>query len=352
MAKLDSEISQWEKRIKAQGRVVHRKRGGLLPKKKKSSPDDEERRIKHRNDGTQTLKQNSDLVKSKLKRSLFDNPAGAKYKTKEKKSVRPTKAALQYIDVWNASLFPKLREFNSNKDQEAGKQTKVYQTTVRHLQKLIKGTLYNGSELDVRFPEGFQKQPLRVPIERFQYLIKNLEKKAFNSDYKPRNKIYLSKTTLPYFLVGNGKYGAKPSCLLEYALTPAVPDTHTKPKDSKLAEIFKELFLFKVDRLENTLTFAERNHLVGASNKYLDFFIRFKGSFEVYGYKDPVDFLDEYYWKAIADSWPGKRIKKISLGYLNSNAVIDKVIVPYFLKIGMLKDYDFIDSFIFGDSNE
>lgn len=338
---IETEISQWEKRIKTQGKPTNRKRGGLLPKKKKSSPNDEIRRMKLRSDDAQTLKQNSNPVKPKLKRSLFANPAGARYKTKEGKNVRPTKAILQYIDAWNASLFPKCQEFKSKKDQEAGKQTKVYQNTVWHLQKLIKGTLYSGSESDVRFPSGFQRGKLRIPIERFQYLIKNLEKKAFNSDYKPNNKTYLSKITLPHFLVGNGNFGARPSCLLDYALTPAIPKTHTKPKDPRLAEIFKELFLFKVSRQEGTLTFAERNHLVGASNKYLDFFIHFKGSFEVYGYKDPIDFLDEYYWAAIDNGWPGRRLKKIPLGYLNSNALINKVVIPYFLEIGILKSYDF-----------
>jgi hypothetical protein len=168
-----------------------------------------------------------------------------------------------------------------------------------------------------------------------------LDKKAFNSDYKPRNKTYLIKTTLPFFLVGNGKFGVSPSLLLDYALTPATPNTNTKSKDPRLSEVFRELFLFKVNRIEDTLTFAERNHLVGASNKYLDFFTRFKEPFEVYGYKDPIDFLDEYYWKAISDSWPGRRIRKIPLNYLNSGVLIDRVIVPYFLKIGMLKDYDF-----------
>jgi hypothetical protein len=346
MARLNSEISQWEKRIKAQGRVLSKKKGGPPPKRIcKGSPNNEVKR--QGCDDAQTIKQDAKLVKPKINRSLFNNPAGAKYKTKEDKSVRPTKIVLRYLDAWNTSMFPRLREFRSAKDEGINKQTKTYQTAVYLLKKLIKGTLYDGSEPSVRFPAGFQAQLLRIPIERFQYLVTNLEKKAFNSDYKPRNKTYLIKTTLPLFLVGNGTFGVSPSLLLDYALTPAIPNTNTKPKDPKLAEIFRELFLFKVDRLENTLTFAERNHLVGASNKYLDFFTRFKEPFEVYGYKDPVDFLDEYYWKAISDSWPGRRIRKIPLNYLNSGGLIDRVIIPYFLKIGMLKDYDFIDNSVF-----
>jgi hypothetical protein len=334
-----SEISQWEKRIKAQGKTKPKKREGPLSDEK-SSP---KLRSKTRQgcDDAQTIKQDAELVKPKIDRAVLNNPAGAKYKTKEDKSVRPTKIVLQYLDAWGASMFPRLREFRSAKDGGANKQTKTYQTAVYLLKKLIKGTLYDGSEPSVRFPNDFQRQQLRVPLERFKYLIGNLEKKAFNSDYMPHNKAYLAKTTLSFFLIGNGKFGTMPSFLLEYALIPAIPNTNIRPKDPKLAEVFRNVFLVKTDRPELFLTFAERNHLVGASNKYLDFFTRFKDAFEVYGYKDPIDFLDEYYWKAISDSWPGKKIRKISLGYLNSGALIDRVIVPYFLKIGMLKDYDF-----------
>jgi hypothetical protein len=337
MARLNSEISQWEKRIKAQGRAAPKKREGPLPEEE-SSPNNE---TKQGCDAVHTIKQGTELVKLEIDRALFDNPAGAKYKTKEDKSVRPTKAALQYLNIWNASLFPRLREFKSAKDAGVNKQTKSYQTATHLLKRLIKGTLYDGSEPTVRFPAGFQRQSLRVPIERFQYLINNLEKKAFNSDYMPHNKAYLAKVTLSHFLVGNGKYGTSPSQLLDSALIPAIPNTNTRPKDPKLAEVFRDVFLLKTDRPELFLTFAERNHLVGASNKYLDFFTRFKDAFEIYGYKDPIDFLGEYYWKAISDSWPGKKIRKISLGYLNSSALIDRVIVPYLLKIGVLKDYDF-----------
>lgn len=360
MARLNSERTQWENRIKSQGKKVTKERRGL-PRNDQSSPEDKETRrtvthiivsihelvkpdsIHDPNQKTTIgiIKQSPTPAKSKIDRSKFSNPAGAAYKTKEAKSVHPTKIICQYIDTWNASLFPKLREFKSKEDQESGTQTKKYQITIRFLKKLIKGTLYNGSESEVRFPSGFQKGKLRVPLERFKYLISNLEKKAFNNDYKPRNKTYLAKTTLTLFLVGNGNYGSVPSLLLDHALTPAIPNTSAKPKDPKLAEIFRELFLFKTDRQESSLTFAERNHLVGASNKYLDFFTRFQKPFEVYGYKDPIDFLDEYYWKAISDSWPGKRLRKTSLSYINSGALIDKVIVPYFLKIGMLKEYDF-----------
>lgn len=333
-----SEISRWESRIKAQGEIKPKKKEGLLPSKK-SNPDNRTRR-QGCNDA-QTIKQDTELVKPKIGRAAFNNPAGARYKTKETKSVRPTKAALQYLNAWNASMFPRLQEFRSAKDEGANKQTKTYQTAVYLLKKLIKGTLYDGSEPSVRFPDGFQRQQLRVPLERFKYLISNLEKKAFNSDYMPHNKAYLAKTTLPFFLVGNGKFGTMPSFLLNYALIPAIPNTNTRPKDPKLAEVFRDIFLLKTDRQELFLSSAERNHLVGASNKYLEFFTRFKEPFEVYGYKDPIDFLDEYYWKALSDSWPGKRIKKVALGYLNSGALIDRVIIPYFLKIGMLKDYDF-----------
>ncbi len=337
-----SEISQWENRIRAQGETKPKKREGLLPSKK-SSPDNKKTRSKTRKrcDDVQTINQDAEPVKPKVDRALFDNPAGPKYKTKEAKSVRPTKAALQYLDAWNASMFPRLREFKSAKDEGANKQTKTYRTAVYLLKKLIKGILYDGSEPSVRFPDDFQRQRLRIPFERFKYLIANLEKKAFNSDYKPRNKAYLAKTTLSFFLVGNGKFGTMPSFLLNYALIPAIPNTNTRPEDPKLAEVFRNVFLLKTDRQELFLTSAERNHLVGASNKYLKFFTRFKDAFEVYGYKDPIDFLDEYYWKALSDSWPGKRIRKVSLGYLNSSALIDRVIVPYFLKIGMLKEYDF-----------
>jgi len=339
-----SEISRWEKRIKSQGKKVIKKEGP--PKETQGSPHNKEtRRAKTKQE---TEKHSADIiqhscttVKPKIDRSKFSNPAGARYKTKENKGVHPSKIVTQYINAWNTSMFPKLREFSSGKDQAAGKQTKVYKETIRLLKKLINGTLYNGSEPEVRFPDNLQRGPLKIPIERFQYLIRNLEKKAFNSDYKPLSKTYLTKTTLAHFLAGNGRYGSMASRLLDYALTPAIPNTHTKPKDPKLAEVFKELFLFKAERKEASLTFAERNHLVGASNKYLDFFTHFRGAFEVYGYKDPIDFLDEYYWKAISDSWPGRRIRKVSLGYLNSRALVDKVIVPYFLKIGMLKTYDF-----------
>lgn len=337
MVELNSERSQWESRIKSQGKKVVRKGRGL-PRNDRGNPEDNETR----RTATHTIKQGTTPVKPKIDRSKLNNPVGAAYKTKETKSVRPTKIICQYIDVWNNSLFPKLREFGSKKkDQEAGKQTKIYQGTIRLLQKLIKGTLYNGSEPEVRFPNDFQRGNLRVPLERFKYLIANLEKKAFNSDYLPRNKTFLIKTSLHHFLVGNGKYGVLASILLEHALTPAIPNTNARPKDPKLTEVFRELFLLKTNRTEDTLTFAERNHLVGASNKYLGFFTHFKESFEVYGYKDPIDFLDEYYWKAISNSWPGKKLRKVALGYLNSSSLIDKVIVPYFLKIGMLKEYDF-----------
>jgi hypothetical protein len=335
-----SEISQWENRIRTQGET---KKEGPPPKRICRSSPKLRSKTRQGCDDAQTINQNAELVKPKISRVAFDNPAGAKYKTKGPvtKSVRPNKAVLQYINVWNASLFPKLREFKSAKDREAGKQTKIYQETIRFLQKLIKGTLYDGSEPEVRFSDDFQRGDLRVPLERFKYLITNLEKKAFNSDYLPRNKTFLIKTSLHHFLVGNGRYGVLASILLEHALTPAIPNTNARPKDPKLTEVFKELFLLKTNRTKETLTFTERNHLVGASNKYLEFFTHFKDAFEVFGYKDPIDFLDEYYWKAISNSWPGKKIRKISLGYLNSSALIDRVIVPYFLKIGMLKDYDF-----------
>lgn len=340
-----SEISQWENRIRAQGETKPKKKEGLLPNKK-SSPDNKRTRrtrskTRRRCDDVQTINQDAEPVKPKIDRALFGNPAGPKYKTKEAKSVHPTKAALQYLDAWNMSLFPRLREFKSAKDEGINKQTKSYQITICLLKRLINGTLYDGSEPSVRFPGEFQRQRLRVPLERFKYLISNLEKKAFNSDYKPHNKTYLTKTTLPFFLIGNGKFGTMPSFLLNYALIPAIPNTHAKPKDPRLAEVFREVFLSRVDRQESTLTFAERNHLVGASNKYLDFFTHFRKALEFYGCKDPIDFLGEYYWKAINDSWPGRKIKKIPLGYLNSSALIDRVIVPYFLKIGMLKEYDF-----------
>ena len=337
-----SEISIWEKRIRAQGKTKTKKKDGLLLGEK-SNPDNEDvrRTSKQKQGNKQTVKQSSNLVKPKIDRALFGNPAGAKYKTKEPKRIRTSKAAQQYIDIWNASFFPKLREFNSAKDEEANKQTKTYQTVVHLLRKLIKGTLYNGSESAVRFPSGFQRGALRVPLERFQYLVSNLEKKAFNNDYKPTNKTYLAKTTLIQFLAGNGQFGAMPSRLLNWALIPAIPNTHTKPKDPKLTEVFRKVFLLKTDRQEATLTFAERNHLVGASNKYLDFFIHFQEPLKIYGYKDPINFFDDYYWKALNDSWPGRKIRKIPLGYLNSGALMDKVIIPYFLKIGVLKDYDF-----------
>ena len=344
MVKLSSEMSQWRNKIKAQGKAVPKKEGGCPRQREAAQTITTKKRRKLRrtlgNDVSSVLPQ-TETVKPKIDRTLFSTPAGAKYKTKEPKNVRTSNTIQQYIDVWNASLFPRLREFNSIKDQEAAKQTKTYQTTIKLLQKLIKGTLYNGSETAVRLPAGTQRQSLRVPFERFQYLVKNLEKKAFNNDYMPRNKTYLAKTTLVWFLAGNGQYGAAPSRLLEYALTPAVPNTRIKPKDPRLAEVFRELFLFKTDRQEGSLTFEERNHLVGASNKYLDFFVHFQESFEVYGYKDPIDFLSEYYWKAINDSWPGRKIKKLPLGYLNSGALTDKVLVPYFLKIGILKEFDF-----------
>ena len=341
MVKLDSEMSQWEKRIKAQGSAAPPKRMGCSPPEKAALTTKKKKLRRKGCNAPHTLKHSSELVKPKIDRALFGNPAGAKYKTKEPKDINTTRITQQYVDIWNASPFPKLREFKSIKDQEAGKQTKTYQVIIKLLRKLIKGTLYNGSEPTVRFPAGFYGQALRVPLERFQYLVNNLEKKAFNSDYLPRKKAWLAKTTLACFLVGNGQYGAIPSQLLEHSLTSAIPNTHTKPRDPKLAEVFRDLFLLKTDRPELFLTFAERNHLVGASNKYLEFFTRFKEPFEVYGYKDPIDFLGEYYWKAIDDSWPGRRIKKIPLGYLNSSALINKVIIPYFLKIGILKEYDF-----------
>ena len=352
MAKLDSEISQWENRIKSQGKKALKRKEGLP--QRRSSPNNEKKTRRavsiHASNQEATIDvigQTAELVKPKIDRALFANPAGPKYKTKEPKKVCAAGKIQKYIDIWNASFFPKLREFRSKKDEEADKQTKKYQTIVRLLRKLIRGTLYNGSESTVRFPNNFQRGPLRVPLERFQYLVSNLERKAFNSDYKPRNKTYLAKTTLTQFLIGNGNYGAVPSLLLDHALTPAIPDTHTKPKDPKLAEIFREVFLFKTDRSEDTLTFAERNHLVGASNKYLDFFVHFQEPFGIYGYKDPIDFLDDYYWKAISDNWKGRKIRKISLSFLNSGMLIDRVIVPYFLKIGMLKEYDFIDNSVF-----
>lgn len=337
-----SEMSQWEDRIKTQGKLVSKKKDGL-PLRVKSSPNNKRTRSKSRKrrDTGHTIKQDAEPVKSKIDRTLFGNPVGAKYKTEETKSVRPTKIVLQYLDAWNASMFPRVQEFRSAKDEGINKQTKSYQTAVYLLKKLINGTLYDGSEPSVRFPGEFQRQRLRVPLERFKYLISNLEKKAFNSDYMPHNKAYLAKTTLPFFLIGNGKFGTMPSFLLNYALISAIPNTHAKPKDPRLTEVFREIFLSKVDRQEPALTFAERNHLVGASNKYLDFFTHFQKPLEFYGCKDPIDFLGEYYWKAISDSWPGKRIRKIPLSYLNSSALIDRVIVPYFLKIGMLKDYDF-----------
>jgi len=337
MAKLNSEISQWESRVKSQGKKVTKKKGGL-PKGVGSPNNSETRRPTY----VDIVKQPPLTVKPKLDRSKFSNPVGTQNKTKGFKSVRPPQTVKQYINAWNASLFLKLREFGvRKKNKETAKQTKVYQESIRLLKKLIKGTLYDGSEPEVRFPSGFQRGTLRVPIERFKYLVSNLEKKAFNSDYLPRNKSFLIKTTLIHFLIGNGKYGVMASALLEHASTPAIPNTNARPKDPKLAEVFREIFLFRTNRQEGSLTFAERNHLVGASNKYLDFFTRFQEPFEVYGYKDPIDFLDEYYWKAIDDSWPGRRLKKISLSYLNSGALIDKVVVPYFLKIGLLKDYDF-----------
>jgi hypothetical protein len=371
MAKLDSEITNWENRIKDQGRITSTKKDG--PPQRRSGPNNR-RRKRRTKDGCNvihTVTQDSELVKPvlihapnrgatidsteqiaglirpKIDRSLFVNPTGAKHRIKEPKKVCAASKVQKYIDIWNASFFPKLREFRSKKDEKADKQTRIYQTTVRLLRKLIKGTLYNGSESTVRFPSNFQRGSLRVPLERFQYLVSNLERKAFNSDYKPRNKTYLAKTTLTLFLIGNGNYGSVPSLLLDRALTPAIPNTHTKPKDPKLAEVFREVFLFKTDRSEDTLTFAERNHLVGASNKYLDFFAHFQEPFEVYGYKDPIDFLDDYYWKAISDNWKGRKIRKISLGFLNSGMLIDRVLVPYFLKIGMLKEFDFIDKSVF-----
>lgn len=371
MAKEVSEITQWENRIKAQGKTKTKKKSG--PPLRKSGPDNKTTRRKTRQrcdvgstivsihelvkpvsihapkqEATNgTVTQTIRAVKPKIDRALFGKPAGAKYKTKETKNIRTTKIVQQYIDVWNASFFPKLREFKSQEDQEANKQTKLYQGTINLLQKLIKGKLYDGSDPSVRFPSNFQKGLFRVPIERFQYLVSNLEKMAFNNDYKPHNKTYLAKTTLARFLIGNGNYGSVPSLLLDRALTPAIPNTHMKPKDPKLAEVFREAFLSKTDRSEGTLTFAERNHLVGASNKYLDFFAHFQEPFEVYGYKDPIDFLDDYYWKAISDNWKGRKIRKISLGFLNSGMLIDRVLVPYFLKIGMLKEFDFIDKSVF-----
>ena len=341
MTKSTSEITKWENRIKAQGSAAPPKGKGCSPPEK-AAPTTKKRKLRRTLcDVVDTIDQQTKIVKPELDRSKLNNPAGAKYKTKEPKNIRTTRLIQQYINIWNASKFSKLREFSSKKDEEAGKQTKVYKEALRLLKKLINGTLYNGSEPKVRFPFDNQRGTLRIPIERFKHLVSNLEKQAFNSDYLPRKKTWLAKTTLTCFLVGNGQYGIVPSQLLEHGLTPAVPNTNTKPKDPKLAEVFKEALLSKTERSEGTLTFAERNHLVGASNKYLDFFNHFREAFEVYGYKDPIDFLGEYYWKAIDSSWPGRRIKKIPLGYLNSSALIDKVIVPYFLKIGMLKDYDF-----------
>ena len=341
MVKPNSEISQWEKRIKAQGRAAPQKRKGCFQEEKAAHTTRKRNLKRTLCDDVNTITPQTKDVKPKINRSKLNNPVGAKYKPKEEKKACASRTVQQYINIWNTSKFSELREFSSKKDKEAGKQTKVYKEALRLLKKLINGTLYNGSEPKVRFPFDNQKGALRIPIERFKYLVSNLEKQAFNSDYLPRKKTWLAKTTLTCFLVGNGQYGIVPSQLLEHGLTPAVPNTNTKPKDPKLAEVFKEALLSKTERSEGTLTFAERNHLVGASNKYLDFFNHFREAFEVYGYKDPIDFLDEYYWKAIDDSWPGRRIKKIPLGYLNSSALIDKVIVPYFLKIGMLKDYDF-----------
>lgn len=336
MAKLVSEMDRWEQRVKTQGEIVSKKKR-RQPSKLEGRPGPDIQKPKCKD--TNTIGHTLGTVKPKIDRSLLNNPVGSK--RKEPKSIRPTKTIQQYMDTWNASMFPKLREFKSAKDEEASRQTKTYKCVVKLLKKLIKGTLYNGGEPTVRFPDNFQRQLLRIPIERFRYLVKNMERKAFNSDYLPRNKTYLSKTTLTRFLIGNGLYGAIPSFLLEHALTPAVPNTTVRPKDPRLTEVFRELFLKRTCRHEDSLTFAERNHLVGASNKYLDFFAHFKDTFEVYGYTDPIDFLGEYYWKAIGDSWPGKKVKKIPLGYLNSSGLIVKVIVPHFLKVGLLKDYDF-----------
>lgn len=332
-------LTLWQRRIASQGKPP--------PKKKRSPPAERgDQRTGYKASPTEsqegrrsspTIELGVQPVKHKISRSVLSDPAGARYKTKERKNIQITKQIQVYIDIWNTSLFPKLKEFKSKKSTT---QTKVYQTATKALRHLITGKLYTGAISSVRFPDNFEKQALKVPPERFKYLVKNLEKKSFDSDYLPRNKSFLSRTTLLCFLVGNGIYGSVPSLLLEQALIPAIPNTHMKPMDPKLSEVFRELFLQRVGKPEKALTFSDRNNLVGASNKYLSFFKQFQNSFEFYGYRDPIEFLNDYYWKAMESNWFGDRIKKIPTAYLNNSAVIDKTLVPYFLKLNMLKDHD------------
>lgn len=328
---VSTELASWEDRIKSQGR----KKEMRLPRDK-SNPI--RRKVNEKPDPFK-IGEDSEEVKPKIDRELFSSPAGVKYKTKKLKNVHLSKAIQQYIDVWNASLFPSLKEFRSKRDAENDKQTKTYKITIKFLRYLLSEKLFTGKVAGVRFPKNFEPQVLKIPPERFQYLIKNLEKKAFNSNYLPRNKDFLSKTTLLQFLVGNGTYGTAASTLLDHALCPVIPNTNMRPKNPKLSEYFKELYIQWIGASEQTLTFSDRNHLVGASNKYLDFFTQFQGSFEVYGYREPMTFLRDYYWKALSSNW--KNIKKIPLSYLNSKAIVSKTLVPYFLKIEMLKDFDF-----------
>ncbi|RPI49978.1 MAG: hypothetical protein EHM49_09155, partial [Deltaproteobacteria bacterium] len=286
------EIKTWQEKIHNQGKVIKRKRPSLAdrdgPKNRKAKPVPNTPRCVN-------IKSEDTTVKPKLNRSLFANPAGAKYKTKEPKNLQATNTVREYITIWNTSKFPKLREFKPGGSKA---QTKRFKETVRALKHLNSGKLFSGEIPGVRFPPSFKPRVLKIPPDRFKFLVENLEKKAFNPDYLPRNKSFLAKTNLLLFLVGNGAYGTTPSLLLDQGITHAIPNTSARPVDPKLFEAFKEMFLRKLGLPIESLTIRDKNNIVGASNKYLHFFTQFSKSFEYYGYKDPIAFLD-YYWKAL-----------------------------------------------------
>jgi hypothetical protein len=340
----DLTVDRWQKRISKQGKVLNIKESpptgrGDIKKRRTTARQMFQSTPPSRGD----IKPNSDIiytplgdVKPKIDRSVFSNPAGARYKSKEPKNLQVSNIIQEYINIWNASHFPELREFKPGGSRV---QTNKFKDTIRAIKHLISGKLYTGEVPNVRLPNHFKPQKVSIPPHRFKFLVENFERKAFNPDYLPRNKSFLSKTTLLSFLIGNGTYGSVPSLLLEHGLTHAIPNLSSKPKDPQLFDSFLKLFLRKLGKPEEALTIKDKNNLVGASNIYLHFFTQFKESFEFYGYTDPIAFLD-YYWQALENDWPGANIRKIPTTYLNNKIIINKTLVTFFLKVNLLRGQD------------
>ena len=164
----------------------------------------------------------------------------------------------------------------------SGEHTKGYALMCEYLNKMKKGTMFNGTDYHKNFANH------KFTLQEVKNSIDNLAK-AMNPDYEPRNKKYLANLKLQDFLYKGNSTAKDKSLFIKY-LTPPNPLLKL-PKDDYPEATKRLIFLYKKEILGSRAAELPNEDIVifmKASKKLIGYFKDNKLRLNI-GFKQPND---------------------------------------------------------------